>query len=155
MERKIYAENRRATFDYEILERFEAGLALLGSEVKSIQAGKVTIAGGFVIFRGDIPYLVGCDIPAYQPINMPGAYDPERARALLLHKKEVVHLQSEVHEKKLTIVPIKVYNKGSRIKVELGLGKHKNSRDKREALKKKEDRRQAKAAVGRSPKDAW
>jgi len=147
MERKIYAENRRATFDYEILERFEAGLALVGGEVKSIQAGKITITGGFVIFRNNIPYLVGCSIPAYQPINMTSAYDPERARPILLNKKEVAHLAHQLHEKKLTIVPIKVYNKGSRIKVELGLGKHKNSRDKREAIKKKEDRRQMRGYI--------
>ena len=143
----IYAENRRATFDYEILERFEAGLSLLGSEVKSIQNGKVNIAGSFVIFRGGVPYLMGSDIPPYQPINTPDSYDPNRARPLLLNKREIKHLEGEIHDKKLTLVALKVYNKGSRIKLLVGLGKHKKDRDKREALKKKEVRREIRGYI--------
>ena len=142
MESKTYAENRRATFDYEILERLEAGLSLLGSEVKAIQAGKMNIAGSFVIFRAGVPYLMGSDIPPYQPINTPDSYDASRARPLLLNKKEIKRLEGEIHDKKLTLVALKVYNKGSRIKLLIGLGKHKKDRDKREALKKKEVRRE-------------
>src|SRR5882724_210901 len=113
-----FAENRRATFDYEILERVEAGMSLLGGEVKAIQNGKMNIAGSFVIFRGGSPYLMGSDIPPYQPINTPDSYDPNRARPLLLNKKEIKRLEGEIHDKKLTLVALKVYNKGSRIKVE-------------------------------------
>lgn len=142
MESKVYAENRRATFDYEILERVEAGMSLLGGEVKAIQNGKMNIAGSFVIFRGGIPYLMGSDIPPYQPINTPDNYDPSRARPLLLNKKEIRYLEGQIHDKKLTIVPLKVYNKGNRIKVELGLGKHKKDRDKREAIAKRETKRE-------------
>lgn len=147
MESKVYAENRRATFDYEILERIEAGMSLLGSEVKAIQNGKMNIAGSFVIFRGSAPYLMGSDIPPYQPINMTSSYDPGRARPLLLNKKEIKRLEGEIHDKKLTLVALKVYNKGSRIKLLVGLGKHKKDRDKREALKKKEVRREIRQSM--------
>lgn len=142
MESKTYAENRRATFDYEILERIEAGMSLLGSEVKAIQNGKMNIAGSFVIFRAGMPYLMGSDIPPYQPINMQGEYDAGRARPLLLNKKEIKRLEGEIHDKKLTLVALKVYNNARRIKVELGLGKHKKDRDKREAIAKRETKRE-------------
>ena len=149
MNEGTFSENRRATFDYEILERLEAGMVLLGSEVKAIQNGKMNIAGSFVIFRGGVPYLMGSDIPPYQPINTPDSYDQNRARALLLNKKEIKRLESEIHEQKLTLVPIRVYNKSNRIKVELGLGKHKKDRDKRAALKKKEVRREIRQVMSK------
>ena len=117
-------------------------MSLLGSEVKAIQSGKMNIAGSFVIFRAGMPYLMGSDIPPYQPINTPDNYDPNRARPLLLNKKEIKRLEGEIHDKKLTLVALKVYNNKDRIKVELGLGKHKKDRDKRAALKKKEIRRE-------------
>lgn len=138
----VFAENRRASFDYEILERFEAGMVLQGGEVKAIQNGKMNIAGSFVIFRGGVPYLMGSDLPPYQPINTPESYKADRARPLLLNKKEIAYLEGKIHDKKLTIVPLKVYNKNSRIKVELGLGRLRKKGDKREAIKKKEVRRE-------------
>lgn len=139
-----FAENRRATYDYEILSRYEAGLVLNGQEVKSIQNGRCMIAGAQVLFRGGIAYLVGVDIPAYQPSNAPG-YDPLRTRALLLNKKEVNEL-FDVSEQKLTLIPLKLYNKGSRIKVEIGIARKRKKSDKREVLKKKADVRQMRDA---------
>ena len=136
-----FAENRRATFDYEILERYEAGLALLGGEVKSIQNGRATIAGAQVLFHGGIPYLVGADIQAYQPNNSTEGYDPLRARPLLLNKKEIAEL-FEASEQKLTILALKLYNKGSRIKAEIGIARRRKKSDKREALRKKADVRE-------------
>ena len=135
-----FAENRRATFDYEILERFEAGLVLNGQEVKSIQNGRCNIAGSQVLFRGGIPYLVGVDIPAYQAGNAPD-YDPLRTRALLLNKKEVNQL-FDASEQKLTLIPLKLYNKGRRIKVEIGIARRRKKSDKREILRKKADIRE-------------
>lgn len=140
-----FAENRRATFDYEILERYEAGLALLGGEVKSVQHGRATISGAQVLFRGGIPYLVGADIQAYQPNNAGEGYDPLRPRALLLNKKEIAELFDAL-EQKLTIVAIKLYNKGRTIKVEIGIARRRKKSDKREFLKKKTDVREMRAA---------
>ena len=135
-----FAENRRATFDFEILERFEAGLVLNGQEVKSIQNGRVTIAGAQVLFRGGIAYLIGADIPAYQPNNALD-YDPQRVRPLLLNKAEVNQL-FDASEQKLTLIPLKLYNKGSRIKVEIGIARRRKKSDKREVLRKKADIRE-------------
>lgn len=133
----MFAENRRATFDYEILENLEAGLVLLGAEVKSIQNGRVMIAGSQILIREGIAYLVNADIPAYQPANQPG-YNATRPRALLLHKHELEKLL-EAQDQKLTLVPLKVYNKVNRIKVAIGIARRRKKSDKREALKKKAD----------------
>jgi SsrA-binding protein len=138
MEKKVYAENRRGTFDYEIIERFEAGIALLGGEVKSIQNGRMNISGAFVIFRGGM----GADIPAYQPKNMKEGYDPERARPLLLNKKEIVRLREAVEKQKLTLLALSVYNNNPHIKLSLGLGKRRRKSDKREAIKTRETKRE-------------
>lgn len=138
----VFAENRRATFDYEILETFEAGLSLLGSEVKSIQNGKVTITGAQVLFRGGIAYLIGADIQAYQPLNMEDGYDPLRVRPILLKKQEIERLFRVINEQKLTLIALKLYNKGSRIKVLIGLARKRKKSDKREVLKKKADIRE-------------
>lgn len=138
----VFAENRRASFDYEILETFEAGLSLLGSEVKSIQNGKVTITGAQVLFRGGIAYLVGADIQAYQPLNMEDGYDQLRVRPLLLKKQEIERLFRVINEQKLTLIALKLYNKGSRIKVLIGLARKRKKSDKREVLKKKADIRE-------------
>ena len=139
-----FAENRRATFDYEILETLEAGLALLGGEVKSIQNGRITIAGSQILVRGGSAYLVGADIPPYQPANQPD-YDQNRPRQLLLHKNEIEKILDSLHQK-LTIVPLKVYNKGSRIKIAFGIARRRKKSDKREVLKKKADVREMRGA---------
>lgn len=132
-----YAENRKARFNYEILEKYEAGIELLGVEVKSVRGGQMSLEGAFVIIRGGEAYLINASIPPYQVKNTPKDYDPLRNRKLLLTKKEIVELAGNEKNKSLTIVPISVYNKGRKIKVEIALVKGKKKFDKREALKKR------------------
>ena len=136
----VFAENRRANYDYEILQTFEAGLALLGPEVKSIQNGRITIAGSQILVRGGSPYLVGADIPPYQPANQL-EYNQGRPRQLLLNTKEIQAILEAEHQK-LTIVPLRVYNNGRRIKLAIGIARKRKKSDKREFLKKKADARE-------------
>src|SRR5262245_41016389 len=112
-----YAENRKVRFDYEVLERYESGIELLGTEVKSVREGKMSLEGAFVIVRGGEAYLINAQIPPYQPGNAPKGYDPLRNRKLLLTKTEIAKLAGSEKNKSLTIVPISVYNKGKKIKV--------------------------------------
>jgi SsrA-binding protein len=137
-----YAENRKARFDYEILEKYEAGIELLGSEVKSVRGGRMSLEGAFVIIRGGEAYLINANIPPYQPKNAPKDYDPLRNRKLLLTKKEIAELGGNDKNKSLTIVPISVYNKGRKIKLEIALVKGKKKFDKRETIKKRETDRE-------------
>jgi len=144
---KILAENKKAYFKYNILEKFLAGIALIGPEVKSIKGGRINLAGSYVILKNEEVFLVGANIPPYQPKNMPANYDPERSRKLLLKKAEINQLIGKVKEKGLTLVPLIVYNtkgkKGpSRIKLEFGLAKGKKEKDKRELIKKRETDRE-------------
>lgn len=136
------AENKRAFFDYEILEKYEAGIELLGFEVKSVRAGRANIQNAFAIVRGGELWLVNADIPAYQPKNAPPGYEPTRPRRLLLHREEIKSLIGKIKEKGLTILALKMYNKGQKLKVELGLGRHKKKSDKRETIKKREVQRE-------------
>ncbi|MBP9715395.1 MAG: SsrA-binding protein SmpB [Candidatus Pacebacteria bacterium] len=133
-----YAENRKARFDYEILEKYECGIELIGTEVKSVRGGRVSLEGAFVIVRGGEAFLINANIPPYQPANAPKDYDPLHNRKLLLTKKEINELTSSDKNKSLTIVPISVYNKGRKIKVEIALVKGKKKFDKRESIKKRE-----------------
>lgn len=136
------AENKRARFDYEILETFEAGIELFGHEVKSIRAGRLNLSGSYVIVRGEEAYLINADLPPYQPLNTPSDYDPKRARRLLLRREEIKELIGRVKESGLTILPLNVYTKGSLIKLKIGLGKPKKKSDKREAIKRRETDRE-------------
>ena len=133
-----YAENRKARFDYEILEKYEAGIELLGVEVKSVRGGRISLEGAVVIARGGEAYLINSNIPPYQPKNAPKDYDPLRNRKLLLTKKEIAELAGSEKNRSLTIVPISVYNKNRKIKVEIALVKGKKQFDKRKALEKRE-----------------
>ena len=133
-----YAENRKARFDYEVLEKFEAGIELVGAEVKSVRGGQISLEGSFVIVRGGEAFLINANVPPYQPANAPKDYDPLRNRKLLLTKKEIGELEASGKNKSLTIVPISVYNKGRKIKVEIALAKGKKKFDKRESIKKRE-----------------
>lgn len=141
---KVLAENRKAKFEHDILEKFEAGLVLLGQEVKSIKTGRISIKGSYVVLRqsakGVLPevYLVGANIPPYQPKNAPKDYEPERSRKLLLTKSEIKHLIGKTKEKGLTLIPLKVYTKYAKIKLEFGIGKGKKKPDKREQIKKRD-----------------
>jgi len=137
-----YAENRKARFNYEILEKYEAGIELLGVEVKSVRGGQMSLEGAFVIVRGDETYLINANIPPYQPKNAPKDYDPLRNRKLLLTKQEIAELAGSEKNKSLTIVPISVYNKNRKIKVEIALVKGKKKFDKRETLKKRDTDRE-------------
>ena len=138
---KIFTENRKATFDHEILEKFEAGLVLLGQEVKSIKLGRASLAGSYVISRGEELYLVGCHIPPYQPKNAP-EYLPEREKKLLLTKKEILYLRSKVSQKGLTFVPLKIYTKNGRIKLEFALARLIKKIDQRQVIKKREAKKE-------------
>lgn len=133
-----YAQNRKIRFEYEILEKHEAGIELTGMETKSVREGKMSLDGAFVIVRGGEVYLINANITPFQPKNAAEDYDPLRNRKLLLTKKEIQKLSSYEKNKALTIVPLAVYNKGKKIKLEVALVKGKKTRDKRETIKKRE-----------------
>ncbi len=137
-----YAENKKARFDYEILDKYEAGIELLGTEVKSVRGGRMSLDGSFVIVRGGEAYLINANIPAYQPNNAGKDYDPLRNRRVLLTKKEINELGGNSRNKSLTIVPLSVYNKGRKIKLEIASVKGKKTKDKRESIKKRETNRE-------------
>jgi SsrA-binding protein len=142
-----YADNSKALFDYEILERFSSGMELLGTEVKSIRGGKISLRGAFVVARGDEAYLIGADIPAYQPKNSPKEYDSTRARKLLLSKEELERLKSAEGTKGLTIIPLSVYNKGRFLKLDIAIARGKKKFDKRQAIKKRDVERDLKRKI--------
>lgn len=133
----IIAENRRAKFDYEILERFEAGIELTGQEVKSAKNGKLELAGSYAVLRGGEAWLTNATIPAYQPKNAPPDYDPGRSRRLLLRRDEIRALTGRLHEKGLTLVPLNARLKHGFIKIGLGLGRSRKKSDKRELLRRR------------------
>src|SRR3989344_6070033 len=137
-----YAENRKARFDYEILDKYEAGIELIGSEVKSVREGRMSLEGAYVIIRGGEAYLINANIPPYQPKNAPADYDPLRNRKILMTKKEIVELAGSERNKSLTIIPLTVYNKGRKIKIGLALVKGKKKHDKRESIKKRDTDRE-------------
>ncbi len=134
----IYSENKKATYDYEILEKFEAGLVLIGQEVKSIKTGHINLAGSYVVIRANQPELVGAKIPAYQPKNAPADYNPERSRKILLNKKEIDYLTGKVNERGFSLIPLKIYGKNGRVKIEFGLAKGKKKFNKKESIKNRD-----------------
>jgi len=140
----IITTNKRAYFDYEISETYEAGIELRGFEVKSIKSGRINLAGSYAIIRDNQIWLLNSDIPPYQPKNTPLDYDSKRTRRLLLKKSEIKNLTGRTQEKGLTLVPLKVYTKHQKVKVEIGLGKSRKKRDKRELIKKREVEREIK-----------
>ena len=137
-----YAENRKIYFNYEILEKYEAGIELLGVEVKSVRSGKMSLDGAFIVVRGGEVFLINANIPPYQPNNTSQDYDSLRNKKLLLTKKEITTLAGNEKNKSLTIVPISVYNKNRKIKVEIALVKGKKTHDKRQNIKKRETDRE-------------
>lgn len=136
------SENRKAYFNYEILETFEAGIELKGYEVKAVKSGKVSLTGSFATIKDNQIWLTNADISPYQPNNTPPDYEPTRSRRLLLKKDEIKYLIGKMHSDKLTLIPLKLYNKRSRIKVELGLARGKKKYEKRETIKKRETARE-------------
>ncbi len=133
--------NKKASFDYELLEQFSAGAELFGYEVKSLRAGKGKLEGAHVLVRGGEAYLVGASIAPFQAVNTPKSYDPERPRRLLLTKKERNTLLGADSAKGLTIVAISWYTKGRYIKLALAIARGKKKQDKREDIKEKETKR--------------
>ena len=139
---KIYSENNKALYDYEIIDSYEAGLVLQGQEVKSIKAGHINLSGSYVVIRNTEPYLIGAKIPAYQPKNAPEDYNPEQSRKLLLNKKEIDYLMGKVNERGFSLIPLKIYEQNCRIKLAFGLAKGKKKFDKKEKIKKRDVERQ-------------
>ncbi|MEI7810774.1 MAG: SsrA-binding protein SmpB, partial [bacterium] len=137
-----YAENRKAYFNYEVLEKYEAGIELSGIEVKSVRAGRMSLEGAFVVIRGAEAFLISSNVPPYQVNNTPKDYDPLRNKKLLLTKKEITELADSGNNKSLTIVPMSVYNKNRKIKVQIALVKGKKKQDKRESIKERETNRE-------------
>lgn len=136
-----YVTNRKAKFDFEILDTYEAGLVLAGYEAKAIRVGKAKLESTHAIIRGGEAFLVGMTIAPFQPANTPKNYDPERPRKLLLSKKELAELEAASEQKGLTLVPIRLYNNGRKLKVELALVRGKKKHDKRETIKKRDTKR--------------
>lgn len=141
---QVVTRNRKALHDYFILERYEAGLALLGTEVKSLREGGINLKDSYAELRGSEVYLVGCHISPYSH----GGHSnhlPERERKLLLHRREIKKLLGRISEKGLTLVPLAVYFKRGKAKLELGLAKGKKMFDKRETVRKREMEREMRA----------
>ncbi len=138
----VLAVNRRAEFDYDILETYEAGIALHGFEVKSVKAGRMSLTGAFAVIKGEEVWLLGAAIPPYQPKNTPPDYEPTRTRRLLLHRAEIKKLTGTAAQRGLTLIPLKVYTRGSRIKLAIGLARHRKKYDKRERIREREAARE-------------
>jgi SsrA-binding protein len=140
--RRLIAENRKARFDYEILDKIEAGLVLVGSEVKTLRGGNGNLAEAWVAFENDEMWLVDCFIPPYPQAGPFQNHEPRRRRKLLLKAAEVEKWRSRAVEKGLTAIPLQLYFQGKWIKVELGLGRGRKLHDKRAAIKERDDRRE-------------
>jgi SsrA-binding protein len=138
---KIICKNRKAFFNFEIEDSFEAGISLMGSEVKSLRNGKANLSDSYGKFKGRELYLVDAHISAYEQSGREN-HDPLRERKLLLHKREILKLMGKVNERGYSLVPLKLYFKGGMVKVELALARGKKTYDKREAIKKKDQRRE-------------
>jgi SsrA-binding protein len=143
---KVVATNRKAFHEYEIHDTFEAGLVLLGTEIKSIREGRASLQEGYVAIEGDEAWLMNVHIAQYEPASRQN-HDPKRRRKLLLHRREIDRLDSRVKEKGYTIVPIRLYLKDGRAKVEIGLARGKKLYDKREAIARRDSQRQVDRAI--------
>jgi SsrA-binding protein len=146
---KVIADNRQARFQYEILETYEAGIELTGTEVKSIRAGKANLRDGYVIIRNGEAWLLNVHISPYQASGQYFNHEPRRTRKLLLHRREINKLIGQVEQKGLTLIPLKLYLKKGWIKVSIGLAKGKKLHDKRETLKRRQDQREMARAMKR------
>jgi len=143
---KKIATSRRARFDFEIFETFEAGLVLLGSEVKSLRGGRVNLKDAYAIIKDDEAWLIGCHISPY-PFARGGGHDPERTRKLLLHRHEINKIRAQIAEKGRTLIPVKMYFKDGKAKLEVALARGKDRYDKRETLKRKQADREMERAM--------
>ena len=136
------AENKKAHFNYEFLDKYEGGLELFGHEVKTIKAKRADLTGSHVVIRGGEAFLVGVNVPEYQANNTPKGYVSDRTRKILMTKKELSKLSELESKKGLTLVPISLYNKGNLIKISFALARGKKKYDKRETIKKRDSDRE-------------
>jgi SsrA-binding protein len=143
---KALAQNKRARFDYEILETIEAGLVLLGHEVKSAKAGRIDLSGSFVHFRESAAWLTNATIAPYAKARLISEYDPTRGRKLLLKKKDLERLRRKRDIDRLTVIPLRAYTNRGLVKIEIALAKGKRKFEKREAIKKRDDARRIRSA---------
>jgi len=140
---KIITQNRKAFFDYHILDTIEAGIVLNGDEVKSLRAGHVSLVGSFATFKGDELYIINCNITPYEKAYQKAEEQSSRARKLLLHRQQLRRLIADVAQKGVTLIPLKIYlNEKGLIKVEIGAAKHKKAAGKKEAIKERDIRRE-------------
>lgn len=146
---RMLLSNKKIHFNYEIIETFQAGIELLGFEVKSLREKQGSLEGAYILVRGGEAYMVGSFIPPYQASNTPTDYDPYRNRKLLLTKEELEKLSNTEQTKGLTIAPISVYNKGRNLKVEIALVRGKKKFDKRETIKQRESSRDIQRSLKR------
>jgi SsrA-binding protein len=133
----VISKNKKAYFNYEILEKFEAGVILNGQEVKSLKTNGVNLAGSYVVLKDEEVFWIGANIPPYQPRNIGSSYNPERSRKLLLKKSEIKYLIGKSRQKGLTLMPLKVYTIRGKIKLEFAIVKGKRKFDKRDSIKKR------------------
>jgi SsrA-binding protein len=143
---KVIATNRKARYEYRFHDTVEAGLVLVGSEIKSIRAGRVSLREGFVLFEGGEAWLVNVHIAQYDPASVQN-HEPKRRRKLLLHRREIDRLQRRVQEKGFTVVPTRLYLKGGRAKVEIALARGKKQYDKRQVIAERDSKRQVERAL--------
>jgi SsrA-binding protein len=143
---KLIASNKKALHDYFVLQKLEAGIELMGTEVKSLRGGKANLKDSYVAIERDQAYLIGAHISPYSHGNIAN-HDPERRRRLLLHKREIEKLHEQIQEKGLTVVPLRLYFKGGRVKTEIAVVRGKKLYDKRETEKRREQEREAAAAM--------
>ncbi|ABA21943.1 SsrA-binding protein [Trichormus variabilis ATCC 29413] len=144
---KVITDNRQARYLYEILETFEAGIQLTGTEVKSIRAGKVNLQDGYALLRDGEIWLINAHISPYNASGQYFNHEPRRTRKLLLHRQEIRKLIGKVEQQGLTLVPLKMYLKRGWVKVSIALGKGKKLHDKRESLKRRQDQRDIQRAM--------
>lgn len=130
--------NKKATFNYEILEKFEAGVELLGTEVKTIRSGHGSLDGAYIVVKGSEAFLLGSEIFAFQKANAPESFNPKRERKILLTKKEILIIKQETEKKGISAIAISFFLKGKKIKLEFALARGKKKFDKRETIKKRE-----------------
>lgn len=142
--------NKKAKFDYEILDKFEAGLVLTGAEVKSVKAGQINMKGSYIVIKHTPKtevYLINTHISKYKPAGIQPDYEPERSRKLLLHRKEINKLIGVLKQKGLTLVPLSVYTKHNLVKLEFGIGRGKKKFEKKDTIKERETRRKIERAM--------
>jgi len=149
---KVIATNRKARHDYFIEDTFEAGLVLTGSEIKSVRAGQVNLKESYALVRNNELWLVNAHIAAYKQSGRDN-HEPRRERKLLLHRREINRLTGKLQVKGLTLVPLQLYLKNSRAKIEVGLARGKKLYDKRQVMREETDRRQISRALGRRQKE--